>query len=294
MNQTSENELYELIPHTTVTAPYSIHYTKKSAGQESALYLHWHNEMEFLLLVEGDIIFHIEDRTYSLHAGDGIFIPPGLLHSADCSRTTPVSFHAFVLSPDFIISPLNSYGYNRYIFPILHNSLSFAVPLYNHIDWQKSILDNLSHIFQAQNTRELYFRGLSFLIWEQLYDHHILPLYEAKPFHSLACQLSNVFPYIHDNYRTNLSLDELASCVHLSKGQFCRSFKQVMGMTPFQYLIRHRILQSCTELTQTNKKIIDIATSNGFNNISYYNRAFIQVMNMTPSQYRKIVTTAQA
>ena len=92
---------------------------------------------------------------------------------------------------------------------------------------------------------------------------------------------------MQDHYSQTLSLAELASYVHLSEGQFCRTFKRFTGMTPFQYLVRYRILQSCHDLFSTDNKITDIATSHGFNNVSYYNRAFLKVMNITPTEYRK-------
>ena len=89
------------------------------------------------------------------------------------------------------------------------------------------------------------------------------------------------------NYHQNITLEELAEYAHLSEGQFCRSFKELTGMTPFRYLIRYRILQSCNQLLLTDKKVTEIALSCGFNNISYYNRAFFKIMRMTPTEYRK-------
>lgn len=210
------------ISHITASAPYSIHYTQVPTGCELALYLHWHNEMEFFLLISGDINLHIENQIYPLHSGDCIFIPPRLLHYAISISTTPVSFYAFVLSPDFILSSFDVRLYNTYILPIMHNNLSFIITLQNDTEWKKDI-----------------------------------------------------------------TLKNLASCVHLSEGQFCRSFKLLTGLSPFRYLNRYRILQSCNELNHTNKKITDIATMNGFNNISYYNREFMKLMEMTPSEYRK-------
>ena len=93
--------------------------------------------------------------------------------------------------------------------------------------------------------------------------------------------------FFSENYHQNITLEELAEYAHLSEGQFCRSFKELTGMTPFRYLIRYRILQSCNQLLLTDKKVTEIALSCGFNNISYYNRAFFKIMRMTPTEYRK-------
>lgn len=287
---TNSSELYETISHMTASAPYAIHYTRVPLGFEPVLYLHWHNEMEFLLLTEGDVCFHIEHKSYTLHAGECIFIPPGLLHYANSCGTAPVSFYAFVLSPDFIFSPFDVHLYNSYVLPVMHNNLPLAVTLCSSVGWQNDILHHLRLIFTAEERSELYIRGLSLLIWEQLYRQHIAKAGENKALYSLQQQLSGSLSYLHENYNKNITLDELAALVPLSKAQFCRSFKCLTGMTPFRYLIRYRILQSCAGLCHTNDKITEIALSNGFNNISYYNRAFLQLMNMTPSEYRRHMT----
>lgn len=291
MSRNTCNELYENISHITASAPYSIHHTQVSSSCEPALYLHWHDEMEFFLLITGDIIFHIEDQTYQLHSGEGIFIPPKLLHYAVNTGTAPISYYAFVLSPSFVLSSFDIRLYNKYILPIMHNNLIFSVPLYNHIEWQKAILTMLNSIFalidSKGETNELHFRGLTLLIWEQLYQHHIALQNVGQSLDSLSKQLSGAISYIQDNYMKDLTLNDLAFSVHLSEGQFCRSFKLLTGMTPFRYLNRYRILQSCNYLSNTNKKITEIAILNGFNNISHYNREFMKIMKMTPTVFRR-------
>lgn len=291
MQNTHNSGLYESISHMTDTAPYSLHYTEVPRGYESALYLHWHQEMEFLYLTQGNVLFHIENQNFPLQAGDGIFIPPGLLHHATALGTEQVTFHAFVLSPAFILSPFDTHAYNTYLLPALHNSLLFATALHKEIPWQKEILQYLQQIFTKEKTGELTLRGLSLLIWDQLYTHHISRFGTPGLLETLSAQLAPSIHHIHEHFNEPLNLGELASLIPLSEGEFCRSFKRLTGTSPFRYLVRYRILQSCTELTQSNKKITDIALSNGFNNISYFNRAFLKVMGMTPTQYRKSLHT---
>ncbi len=287
MNTYTDSKLQEQIAHTTKSAPYSIHYTHLPCDATPALYLHWHSELEYLYLTEGELLFQIENQSFPLHAKEGIFIPPELLHTAKNIGNSPVSFYALVFSPNFLISPFDTQPYNTYILPVLHNNLQFATVLCELIPWQKEILGFLDAIFFSENQNELSIRGLSLLIWNILYQNHIVKIGVQTSLQTLSVQLTPAITYIQKNYKQTISLDELASTVHLSKGQFCRTFKHLMGMTPFHYLVRYRILQSCHDLSNTDKKITDIATSHGFNNISYYNRAFAQLMNVTPSQYRK-------
>lgn len=291
MKSNTSHLLYENVTHETNHIPYSLHYWEGFMELELALYLHWHHEMEFFYLKQGTLLFHVEDQTFELHAGEGVFIPPESIHYAyNIDNVKPI-FQAFVLSPDFIVSPLDTNRYNTYILPILHNNLPYVTIFSNTVPWQKEILDILQILFSCNPDEDLYVQAHAFLLWNLFYKNKILnsPIPVLNAYKSE--QLSEALHFIHDNYKTNISLDSLAELAHLSKGQFCRSFKELTGMSPFHYLIRYRILQSCNELSQTNRKITDIALTNGFNNVSYYNRAFLKVMGMTPKEYRKTCTS---
>lgn len=282
MNIAAHTKLYEQIPHTTASAPYSIHHTDVTPGAEPALYLHWHNEMEFLLLTSGDLLFQIEDMSFELHAGNAVFIPSGTLHSAKSVSKAPVSFYAFVFSPEFIISTFDTAAYNTYVLPVMHNNLQYAVIIKN-----TDALDYINNIFFSETKEELFIRGQLLLLWNSFYQSHIAKANIHSGNQILSEQVQPAIDYIQENYPHPITLGELSAITHLSEGHFCRSFKQFTGITPFQYLVRYRILQSCHDLSTTSKKITDIATTHGFNNISYYNRAFLKVMNITPTEYRK-------
>lgn len=287
MKKTVNQTLYENILHQTDTSPFSIHYTAVTPGLESALYLHWHEEMEFLYLLQGELSFQVENETFLLKKEEGIFIPPRLLHSATSLGNIPPIFKAFVFSPDLLFSVFDSIRYNKYILPILHNNLALCTTLTSSIPWQKHILELLNDILNSNDPDELFIRGLSMLIWKELFQHHIIMnTKDTAPIQHRE-QLQVAIDYLQENFSSNITLDTLSKYAHLSEGQFCRSFKNLTGMSPFHYLIRYRILQSCNELLQTDRKITDIALSCGFNNISYYNRAFLKTMNMTPGEYRK-------
>ncbi len=60
-------------------------------------------------------------------------------------------------------------------------------------------------------------------------------------------------------------------------------------MTPFEYLMRYRILEATKKMIETIKNpmsIADIALSVGFNNVSYFNKLFKKFLGCTPTYYR--------
>lgn len=278
-------EFHENIIHKTESIPYSIHYTEVPSEYKQALYLHWHDEMEFLFLVSGDVTFYVEDKYFSLKAGEGIFIPPGLMHQAIRNTASPVAFYALVLSTN-VISSYNAYLYNTYILPIRHNNLAYVTTLKSTIDWQNTILHDLQTLFLTSGQNELYVLGTTFFMWEQLYQNHIKFIPVKQNLTKLAYRLAPALTLIHTHYQEKITLSMLASCTFLSVSEFCRAFKSLTGSAPIAYLVRHRIQQSCIALSQTDLPVSEIAFSHGFNSISYYNRTFAKLTGMTPSAYR--------
>lgn len=234
----TSTDFRETIIHKTESIPYSIHYTEVPSGFTQALYLHWHDEMEFLLLASGDVTFYVEDKYFSLKAGEGIFIPPGLMHQAIRNTAAPVAYYAFVLSTD-VISSFNAHLYNTYILPVRHNNLAYVTTLKSTVDWQDTILCHLQTLFSTSGQNELSVLGTTFFIWEQLYKNHIKLIPTKQNLTKLTYRLEPALDFIHSHYQEKITLTMLASCIFLSVSEFCRAFKSLTGITPIAYLVRH-------------------------------------------------------
>jgi AraC-like DNA-binding protein len=99
--------------------------------------------------------------------------------------------------------------------------------------------------------------------------------------------LSKAVSYIQENYSKDISIDELASLVHLSRRQFERRFKSLFHTTPIQYLIRTRIYHACDLLAESDLPLSHIALNVGFYDHSAFTNQFKKSMRLTPSEYRK-------
>ncbi len=101
----SNNSSYtENIIHKTGSSPFSLHRTIIEPEQNNALYLHCHPEAELFLLESGTLEFHIENHSFELKPGDGIFIPQGMLHNALRPKDyhNPIKYYAIVFSTDLL------------------------------------------------------------------------------------------------------------------------------------------------------------------------------------------------
>jgi AraC-like DNA-binding protein len=88
------------------------------------------------------------------------------------------------------------------------------------------------------------------------------------------------------NAERPVSLTDLAGATATSPYHFLRSFRQVAGMTPYQFLLRTRLHRAAVRLRMSNEAISAIAFEAGFNDLSTFNRRFRRVMGETPGDYR--------
>ncbi len=79
---------------------------------------------------------------------------------------------------------------------------------------------------------------------------------------------------IEDHADERLSLRDLARGAGLSPYHFLRTFRQVAGMTPHQYVLRTRLHRAAVRLRRTDDAISGIAYDAGFNDLSTFNRRF--------------------
>lgn len=278
----------EGISHITRTRPYHVYQSHFSADGD-ALYLHWHPEAELFFLEDGALDFWVEDTCYPLREGEAVLVTPGLLHRAAAVEKKNGSFYALVFSLDLIAVPGDQNAFEKYAEPVLRSPESFCVHLKPDAVWQREVLGDLRRIFAQQKAgwdSQLVTVGLIQAIWQNLYNYDIRQVKQKYPAGTQGEQIRKTVSYLQEHYQEEVTLKQLAENAHVSEGQLCRLFRQMTGSAPFTYLKRYRIRKSCTYLAETDKKIAEICTLCGFNNISYFNREFLKMVRLTPSAYR--------
>ena len=90
--------------------------------------------------------------------------------------------------------------------------------------------------------------------------------------------------YLEDRYAENVSLEELASYVHLSRFHLLRVFRDELGLPPHLYLNNVRVIRA-KELLLAGTLIADTAVQTGFVDQSHLTRRFKRVVGVTPGQY---------
>jgi len=93
--------------------------------------------------------------------------------------------------------------------------------------------------------------------------------------------------YIDCNYSKSLRLSDLASVAFLSENHLLRNFKQVFGLTPFQYISHKRIQEAKRQILETDKNIKDIALDVGYTSFGNFSSYFSSKFGQSPSRLRK-------
>jgi two-component system response regulator YesN len=93
--------------------------------------------------------------------------------------------------------------------------------------------------------------------------------------------------YISANYTSEISLQQLANLVHMSKNYFCLQFKQHTGLNFIDYLIRLRIGKAKELLCNHRFKIYEVAERAGFNDVKYFSKLFKRMTGLSPVDYRE-------
>lgn len=100
-------------------------------------------------------------------------------------------------------------------------------------------------------------------------------------------RMNNIYDYLIKNFKTEISLTDVAAIAAMNPHAFCRFFKSRTQKTLMQFVNEIRIGHACKLLNNKNQTITQVAYNCGFNNVSNFNRFFKMVKNQSPRQYRK-------
>lgn len=245
-------------------------------------------EVMIFLAPEGEFLF--EGNLFHLSFGDIVLIPPYLLHAAIYRNGAP--------SKRIIIDFL-------YSEKMLQTNKGYSELL--------SIFHSQTHIYRfSRDERVVLYKKLNAIL-----NYTLLPEYADRSidrlmihtmfvefFHELYClkdenryqndlalspttqKIYSIAAYIYHHSEEQMTLQTLGDMFYITPSYLSHIFKDVMGFALFDYLRRTRIKNVQYKLITTKDKVLDIANDCGFNNISHFHRTFLQIVGMSPLEYR--------
>lgn len=258
-------------------------------------YWHWHQDVEWVAVINGTIDYFIEDKHVELYPGDGIFVNSGSIHN--CETRGEYGYHCLRVAPIFL-APIQSSVYQTCIAPVVNYGSPFVV-LRHEVDWQRDLLAHIQDIAQlcrqpgpTERVRlELLLRYCE--MWRNLIrdGEEVLHVGRSEREREIQARLHVMMRYVWDHYTEHVTLDGIAAAANISKSSALRSFQTGLQSTPIQYLNAYRLQRAKELLCTTDQPVSNVALSVGFDNIGYFDRMFKRANGITPQKFRKAIST---
>lgn len=282
-------DLMETTKHGSDDFPLAIYDTVLSKNVLGFIDWHWHNELQFCFVTNGQVQITVDRTVHLLTVGMGIFINARILHMA--KPLTPASSYCCIdVNPALVSSFPGSTVEKKYITPLISDVSRASLVLSSDIPWQSTILEQLKVICGDYAKKKAGYElsitsHLLYCMWILLF-RTVPEDYQQKSRES--SRLIGLTSYIHGHYREKLTLSRLAEQVNLCPNECCRYFKKHMGCTLFEYINNVRISKSADALLeQPEATISQIAYDYGFSTTSLYIQRFRSATGMTPGEFRK-------
>jgi len=288
-------DLYEKNKYENTSFPFEIYYVKKYSmtplgrGFDN---LHWHEEIQYTVAIQGDLTIQINGQSYLLKEGEAIFINSQYLHITkqmdEIGRYFSINFSTKLLS--FFLGSLME---QEYVVPYVNDYLLPVIIFEPEVAWKEQVLKKLFEIeaIYSSKTDFAWQYKISSLLCQIWYL--ILSNAEVKQKANINLlkkkqeRIQLLVDFVKNHFTEELSIEDIAEAAHISVSECNRCFKQYTDYSPYEYLIQYRISEASALLLQSDQTIDNIAIKTGFNDTSSFIRAFKKRIGLTPLKYRK-------
>ena len=286
----TNNKQKETVQHGNMLFPIACY---EDHMEEVDVPIHWHEELEYIIVTDGEIDLQVGTSSFTLYNGESIIINAGVLHAVHQVSKTSV-LRSLVFHPDLIAGSPTSCFWQELIHPFYSQPNRPYIIMNGHEKWHQEINHYMMQAWQIiVKESEDYPIESRYLISKALkiFINHLpeMPTPQKQDLPTLR-RMKILLPYIADHYNEDISNHDLMTQANCSESVLLRSFKKTVGQSPMEYLLQYRIKQAVSLLVTTPKKANEIAITVGFNDISYFTKQFKRMTGMTPLQFRKANT----
>lgn len=283
------SNLKEDVSHGDILLPFQ-YYRSIFTKEHSTLPIHWHEEAEITLIQEGTSRYVIDFETYELEEGDIILISPQVLHSAQLTNGQTMVSETYVFHLDMLNGKTMDGCSIKYVNPLQNGTNKFPPVIKPSMKGYAKLLaciNELKETFLTPSTGyELMIKHDLFQIIYQLYHNDLVNVGTTKSASKqIEEKLKDILGFIEEHYNEPLTIQQLADLCNFSKCHFMNFFKKYVGISCMEYIIEYRLNEVAAMLPLKEGSITSLAMDVGFNNISYFNRAFKRKFGVTPKRY---------
>lgn len=281
----------EIKEHGDFSFPVNVCIEKIQDYEQDSFFWHWHPEVELTLILSGKMEYRINDKTYIISEGEGLFGNCNTLHSGYMKDNVECTYLSITFHPRYLYGYENSILQTKYVDHITEGGRLPSIRLEKHVGWHREIVKRMEKIYSLSKDNpkdyEIRVHMLLMEIWHRIYQYYEeLPEEEERPQKHME-RLRKIITYLQDNYDQDISLEDVADTVNICKSECCRFFKKYMNMTIMEYVMYYRIQESLS-LLKSGESVTNVSGMVGFSSPAYFGQIFKRYMKCTPREYKVV------
>ena len=274
--------------HGNVLAPFQRYYCSTDENF-TGFSMHWHEELEVMLVRKGKITYSIDFEPVAFREGDLAFISPHVLYAAvpDGAAVT----ESFVFHLDFLGCRLRDICAVDYLMPLFNGFYKLQPKISPRDSKYPELLACYEALLRCYGAHafgyELELKERMLRLIRLLFQNgYAVEQPTQSPIYRTEEKIKTALQYISEHSAEPLKIEELAALCGFSESHFMRFFKKYTGVTVITYLNDFRLDYAAGILKTAKSAVTEIALEAGFNNVSYFNRMFKKKFGISPRAYR--------
>ena len=277
----------ELVQHGSTLFPiacYAIDLTM------DAVAWHWHEDFEYVLCVKGPVTVDVNKTRLTLRTGQGVFVNSGALHAVEPALQAPALARSGVFHPR-LVGGMDTVFWQKLIRPMMQPDAPAFFLLDELVPWQRQVLSCLNEAWQGvanepfdYENRVRYQLSLALRVLSTQCVGGRTKVSQQEQI--AADRMKQMLRFVEEHYAEELTVQRIADSVALSESACLRSFRQMLGITPIQYVKQYRVEKAAELLRTTRLKTGEIGAECGFTDGSYFIKSFRELKHCTPKEYR--------
>lgn len=282
----NQASLRETKHHGAVRFPFNL-YPCTIPGDFPQVALHWHQSMELVFVKQGTGLVQVGAVSYPAHGGDIFVFAPGTLHGLRQAQGQRMEYENIIFELE-LLGGAEDLCAEKYLLPIQSGRLPLPVRLTSN---DLCYLQAAACLRELEDANRAKLPGCELLVKGALLRFLALLLAQGKTLPPVETadtrRLKTVLQWLSAHYAEPLRVADAAGVCSCSASHFMRWFRQMTGQSFVAFLNEYRLNAAAEALQTTDETVLTIASRCGFENLSYFNRAFKAHFGMTPREYRK-------
>lgn len=226
-------------------------------------------------VLEGSGVFYVNGKSYRIKKNQGFLICPSVVTYYEADNEEP-----------WVYTWIGFKGIKAENYLKLAN-LDQENPVFEctEVAFVQKCFEYMRKSTELKYGRELRLQGLLIIFLSELIEEAGKNIIISSNYKEMYIKKS--LQFVENNYSSKISISEMAKSAGLNKNYFSTFFRENIGVTPQQYIIKYRINKACELMRNEGLNIGDISRSVGYDDTLGFSKIFKKDKGISPKKYRE-------